>query len=172
MHSINIAGGIQSSYISFPAFTSPIVSRECPQAFIYAVPFRFADRPQKLVIHRIARNAVQRVTGNNAGLVPGGKSACDFLHLFLQVAVLVVIRRTVRTFGSRPERSRAEVIVFRKQGVAAGGGFYAIAFGADDVPVMPGKGHSVADIVAACGKSRRAHARHQPHQQAQAEQRG
>ena len=83
-----------------------------------------------------------------------------------------MIRRTVRIAGSRPERSRAEVVVFGKQGVAAGGGGDALAFGADDVPVIPGKGHDVADIVAACGKGRRAHARHQPHQQAQAEQRG
>ena len=83
-----------------------------------------------------------------------------------------MIRRTVLLIGSRPERGRAEVIVFRKQGVAALRGGDALAFGADDIPVIPGKGHDVANIVVACGKSRRAHARHQPHQQAQAEQRG
>ena len=34
--------------ISFRICTCPIVIWERPQALIYAVPFRFADRPQKL----------------------------------------------------------------------------------------------------------------------------
>ena len=83
-----------------------------------------------------------------------------------------MIRRTVLLIGSRPERSIAKVIVFGKQGVAARRGGDALGLGADDVPLIPGKLHRVANIVVACGKSRGAHARHQPHQQAQAEQRG
>ena len=124
-----------------------------------------------MIFHRIARNVVQRVTGNNVVSILLGKAVCDLRQLCLQVAILVVICRAILTISSHSEGGGAKVVAFGKEGIAARRGGDALARGADDVPLMPGKGHRLAD-----GGPRRlgggAHAWYQPDEQAQGQQGG
>ena len=57
-----------TGYSAIPR-TKPIIGRKSSQGFINTIHFRYTDGPQKLVIHRITRNIVQRVTGNDVILV-------------------------------------------------------------------------------------------------------
>ena len=56
-----------------------------------------------------------------------------------------MVCRTVLIIGPRPKRGGVEVVVFGKQGVAALRGGDAADSGADDVPLIPGKAHRVAE---------------------------
>lgn len=70
--------------------------------------------------------------------VLSGKAVCDLRYGIFQVATAVVMGRTfIEVASRRPERGGAKVVVLGKQGVAAGGGFYALGLGADEVPLMP-----------------------------------